>query len=235
MDALATIRAELRAAADPADAEVLRRYFKTGPGEYGEGDRFLGVRVPAVRRLARAHDELSLEECAELLRSEIHEERLLALHLLVRRHQRGSAAQREAVYRLYLASTAHVNHWDLVDTSAADIVGAHLAQGNRAPLLALARSASVWERRIAIIATFHFIRHGELEPTLRIAEMLLGDGHDLIHKAVGWMLREVGKRDPASAEAFLRAHCRAMPRTMLRYAIEKLPEPLRQQYLRGEV
>jgi 3-methyladenine DNA glycosylase AlkD len=235
MDPLSTIRAELRAAANPADAQVLQRFFKTGPGEYGQGDRFLGVRVPVVRRLVRAHDELSLHDCAALLRSELHEERLLALLLLVRRYQRGDEAQRETVYRLYMESADHVDNWDLVDASAAEIVGAHLLERDRSPLTALAESPSLWERRIAIIATLHFIRRGDFGSTLRIAELLLGDRHDLIHKAVGWMLREVGNRDLAAEEAFLRAHCRGMPRTMLRYAIEKLPEPLRQRYLRGDV
>jgi 3-methyladenine DNA glycosylase AlkD len=232
---LAEVRADVRALESPADAEFLQRFFKTGPGEYGEGDRFAGIRVPALRSLARKHAGLSLDETAELLRSPVHEERMLALLLLVHRYQRGHAGEREAVYRAYLASTRHINNWDLVDASAEHIVGAELVDRDRAPLLALARSEVVWERRIAIVATFHFIKRGELGPTLRVAELLLGDRHDLIHKAVGWMLREVGKRDPPAEEAFLRAHYRQMPRTMLRYAIERFPEELRKRYLRGEV
>jgi 3-methyladenine DNA glycosylase AlkD len=235
MSPLAEVRADVRALENPADAVFLQRFFKTGPGEYGEGDRFVGIRVPALRALVRKHPDVSLDDCAELLRSEVHEERMLALLLLVRRYQRGSAAEREAAYRLYLASTRHINNWDLVDASAEHIVGAELVDRDTAPLEALARSELVWERRIAIIATFHFIKRGEFGPTLRIAGMLLGDRHDLIHKAVGWMLREVGNRDQAAEEAFLRGRYRRMPRTMLRYAIERFPEPLRKRYLRGEV
>jgi 3-methyladenine DNA glycosylase AlkD len=235
MDALQPIRAELRAAADPADAVFLQRFFKTGPGQYGEGDRFLGVRVPALRRLARAHDELTIDDCGALLRSEFHEERLLALLLLVRRYERSAEPERDGIYRLYLASTAHVDNWDLVDSSAAQIVGAHLQERDRSPLLRLAASESLWERRIAIIATARFIKANDFAWTLRIAEMLLGDVHDLIHKAVGWMLREVGNRDRAAEEAFLRQHCRRMPRTMLRYAIEKFAPDVRRAYLDGNI
>jgi 3-methyladenine DNA glycosylase AlkD len=229
------VRADLRALENPADAAFLQGYFKTGPGEYGEGDRFAGIRVPRLRALAKKHVELSLADTAELLRSPVHEHRLLALLLMVRRYQRGTATEREAVYRASLASTAYVNNWDLVDASAEHIVGAELVDREPGPLFTLAKSDSVWERRIAVMATFHFIKRGELQPTLRIAEMLLNDRHDLIQKAVGWMLREVGKRDLAAEEDFLRRHCREMPRTMLRYAIEKFPNELRQRYMRGEV
>ncbi|HET6763600.1 MAG TPA: DNA alkylation repair protein [Longimicrobiaceae bacterium] len=235
MDALQAVRDELRRLADPADAEFLQRYFKTGPGEYGERDRFLGIRVPALRRLVRAHDALTLDDCAELLRSAFHEERLLALLLLVRRYERGDASVREAIYRTYLASTAHVDNWDLVDSSAAQIVGAHLEDRDRSPLLRLATSESIWERRIAIIATARFIKTDDFTWTLRIARMLLGDRHDLIHKAVGWMLREVGNRDRAVEQAFLREHGPRMPRTMLRYAIEKFPPDLRRELMTGTI
>lgn len=230
---LDAVRAALRECSSEADAVVLRRFFKTGPGEYGEGDVFLGVRVPATRRIARQYEDLPLAETLELLQSAIHEERLLALLILVRNYRRGTAEDQGEIYRQYLSHTRCINNWDLVDSSAADIVGAYLDDRSRRPLHKLAQSASLWERRIAILATFHFIRKGEYGETLKLAETLATDREDLIHKAVGWMLREIGKRDQAAAEAFLATHCRHLPRTMLRYAIEKFPEPLRQQYLQG--
>jgi len=235
MASLECIHARIRELGDPEDARFLQGFFKTGPGEYGEGDVFVGIRVPVLRKLAREHDGLPLDEAAELLRSPVHEERLLALLVLVRQHQRGTAERRREIHDLYLAHTRFINNWDLVDTSAEHVVGAHLWEGDRSLLDRLARSESLWERRIAIIATFHFIRRGDFGDTLRIAETLLDDRHDLIHKAVGWMLREVGKRDQPAEEAFLRAHHPRMPRTMLRYAIERFPEPLRRSYLRGDV
>ena len=228
-------RARLRALGDAEDAVFLQRFFKTGPGEYGEGDRFLGIRVPPLRALVREFQHLPLAGVLELLRSEWHEERLFALLLMVRQYQTGDAEARTAIYDAYLANTRFIDNWDLVDSSAEHVVGAQLDDRDRSVLDALARSESVWERRIAIIATFHFIRRGELADTFRIAEALLGDRHDLIHKAVGWMLREAGKRDQAAEEEFLRKHHRSMPRTVLRYAIERFPEPLRRRYLAGEV
>jgi 3-methyladenine DNA glycosylase AlkD len=232
--AVATVRRELRALADPARAALLQRYFKTGPGEYGAGDKFLGLTVPAVRKLARAHRALPLADVRALLRSRWHEERLLALLVLVDRYARGTPAEREAIYRLYLGSTRYIDNWDLVDVSAKDIVGPHVDPRDIAVLERLARSRSVWERRIAVLSTFRWIAQGTCAPSLRIARMLRDDPHDLIHKAVGWMLREVGNRDPAAAERFLRDHQRLMPRTMLRYAIEKLPERRRREYLEGK-
>ncbi len=226
---------ELRGLGDPEAAEFLGRFFKTKPGEYGEGDRFLGIRVPVLRKLARKHQALGLSDCRALLVSPYHEARLLALLILVRAYDRGDEERRAAIYRLYLDHLAYVNNWDLVDCSAEHIVGRHLEAGDKAILYDLARSSSVWERRIAIMATFRYVKAGSFEETLRIADMLLQDPHDLIHKAVGWMLREVGKRDRVVAEAFLRPRYRRMPRTMLRYAIERYPEELRQRYLRGEV
>ncbi len=227
-------RARVHALGDPADAAFLQRFFKTGPGEYGEGDRFLGIRVPALRALVREFQDLPLADALEMLRSEWHEERLFALLLMVRRYQRDAEARR-AVFDAYLAHTRWINNWDLVDASAEHVVGAHLFDRDRALLDELARSESVWERRIAIVSTFHFIRKNDFATTLRIAEALLGDRHDLIHKAVGWMLREVGKRDVATLESFLGAHHRRMPRTALRYAIERFPEPRRRAWLTGEV
>jgi 3-methyladenine DNA glycosylase AlkD len=160
---------------------------------------------------------------------------MLALLVLVRAFEKGDDASRKAIYDLYLASTGRVNNWDLVDASAPAIVGGFLAERGRGPLTRLARSDSLWERRIAVVSALFFIRRGDLQDTLRLAGLLLGDGEDLIHKAAGWMLREVGKRDVAALEGFLAGHCRRMPRTMLRYAIERLPEARRQQYLKGEV
>jgi 3-methyladenine DNA glycosylase AlkD len=229
---LPTLRSRLRRLGDRKRARVAQRYFKTGPGEYGEGDVFIGVAVPPLRRLARdAAAAARVTDALKLLKSRIHEERLLALLLLVRHYEKGDGATRSHVYRNYLANTRRINNWDLVDLSAPNIVGAHLLERSRTPLYRLAKSKNVWERRIAILATFRFIRERDFADTLKIARTLLADEHCLIHKAAGWMLREVGKRDRATAERFLTRHCRTMPRTMLRYAIERFPERKRRQYL----
>jgi 3-methyladenine DNA glycosylase AlkD len=225
------LKARLADVADPARVPGLQRFFKTGPGEYAEGDEFIGVTVPQLRALVRAAGEVPLPEAARLLRSRVHEERLLALLVLVRAFERGDDAGRRAIYELYLANTAFINNWDLVDTSAPQIVGGWLRDRSRAPLRRLAKSASLWERRIAILATFRFIRDGEFEPTLEIADLLLEDAHDLIHKAVGWMLREVGNRDAAAERRFLARRYSRMPRTMLRYAIEHLDKDERAHYM----
>jgi 3-methyladenine DNA glycosylase AlkD len=227
----AAVRRRTRELADPQRAIGVARFFKTGPGEYGAGDRFLGIRVPDVRRLARAYQDMPLPEVRRLLASAWHEERLLALLILVRQYGRVDDRGRAAIYRAYMTHSDRVNNWDLVDCSAEPIVGAHFRHRDRAGLRGLAASKIVWERRIAVLATFHYIRRGEYAETLEIARRLLADPHDLIHKAVGWMLREVGNRDRAAEEEFLRAHATRMPRTMLRYAIEKFPEPLRRRYL----
>jgi len=232
----ATIRARLRPLADPRIAGHAQRFFKTGPGDYGHGDRFLGIRVPVLRKLARELRAAPLAAALVLLRSPFHEERLVALFILVDRYGRGTAAERQRIYEGYLKHVPkHVNNWDLVDSSAHYIVGAQLADRDRGVLYELARSPHLWSRRVAIIATFWFIKRGSFDDTLAIAELLLDDREDLIHKATGWMLREVGNRDRAVAERFLRRHCRRMPRTMLRYAIEKLPERTRRAYLAGTV
>ena len=227
----ATITAELEARANPETAKALQRFFKTGKGEYAEGDRFLGLKVPASREVAKAHSALSLAEIEKLLRSPYHEARLVALLIMVRGHQRGDQATRDRLHRLYLENTRYVNNWDLVDLSAAYLVGTHLGPGRHALLTRLAKSELIWERRIAIIATFAFIREGYFDETLRIAKLLLRDAHDLIHKGVGWMLREVGKRDQAVEQRFLDQHARVMPRTMLRYAIERFSPKLRAHYM----
>jgi len=229
----AAARRAMRALANPRDAEFLRRYFKTGPGEYGEGDRFLGIRVPMTRRVASQFRSMPFAQVLALLQSPWHEERLLALLLLVNRYERGDDATRTRVYLAYMANLGRVNNWDLVDLSAPGIVGAYLAKRSRRVLDALARSHNVWERRIAVLATFWFIREGELEPSLRLAARLLDDPHDLMHKATGWMLREAAKVDRVATERFLRAHQRAMPRTMLRYAIERFTPAERRRYLDG--
>jgi len=232
---LANIRTELRKRADESDAIALRRFFKTGPGEYGEGDRFLGVRVPAIRRVAGKYRDLSLADTLILLQSAMHEERLLALIILTEKYRRGSPEEQGKIYEIYLDNTRYINNWDLVDTSAERVVGAHLRKRSRKPLYVLAGSKNLWERRIAIMSTFHFIKTDDFGETLKIAKILLSDPEDLIHKAVGWMLREIGKRDRNIEECFLRKHYQYMPRTMLRYAIEKFPEILRQQYLSGTI
>jgi len=230
------IRKEIRRLSDPAKAKILQRFFKTGPGQYGEGDVFAGITVPVTRKLARKYCDLPLGDAAELLKSPIHEERLLALLILVEKARRGDDATRKRIYGLYLKSTRHINNWDLVDLTAEHIVGAYLDGADRRPLLRLAQSRSLWERRIAIVATFHDIRRGIPDHTLALADVLMGDRHDLIHKAVGWMLREVGKRCSADTlRDFLRPRYRSMPRTMLRYAIERFPEEERKGYLRGTV
>ena len=221
----------LQALGNPLRAKESLRFFKTRPGEYGAGDRFLGIGAPVLRQLARRYRDLPLGEALALLRSGWHEERLVALLILVDQYQRGDTRKRAAIYRCYIRHRSRINNWDLVDCSAEHIVGAHLQHTDRALLRRLAASRSIWDRRIAILATFHYIKAGEYDETLRIARLLLDDPHDLIHKAVGWMLREVGKRDRRVEETFLRAHAHRMPRTMLRYAIERFPETTRQRYL----
>jgi 3-methyladenine DNA glycosylase AlkD len=225
------IQARLRAMRNPEAAAFAARFFKTGPGQYGEGDLFLGLRVPALRAVVKEYRSLDRDQALELLRSEIHEERLVALLILVWQATKGTPEARKAIYDLYLAHTRFVNNWDLVDASAPSIVGGYLADRSRRPLDRLAGSASLWERRISIVATGFFIRLGEFDDTLRIAERLLADREDLIHKSSGWMLREVGKRDESALLAFLEEHAEVMPRTMLRYAIERLPEARRRDFL----
>ena len=216
-------------------AEHSQRFFKTGKGEYGEGDIFLGIRVPLLRKLVKKYRGISITEVRKLLHSKFHEERLLAVLMLVQLFKSGDKSVEKQVYDLYLENTEFINNWDLVDISASHIVGAHLHEKDKAPLYNLVQSKNLWERRIAIIATFYFIRQNEFDDTLKIAEILLNDKEDLIHKAVGWMLREVGKREIELEEEFLQEHYKIMPRTMLRYAIEKFTETSRKMYLRGEV
>jgi 3-methyladenine DNA glycosylase AlkD len=210
-----------------------QRFFKTGKGEYAEGDKFLGIRVPQLRTYAKNYREILIGDALELLRSELHEVRLLALFILVGKYSAKNNPDKEMIYQSYLEHTEFINNWDLVDCSAEHIIGAHLFNGDKKPIYQLAGSRSLWERRIGIMSTFHFIKRNHFSDTLAIAKILLKDKEDLIHKAVGWMLRETGKRDIRVEEDFLGKFYGKMPRTMLRYAIEKFPEGERQAYLRG--
>jgi len=216
---------------NPQDAALAQRFFKTGPGEYGEGDRFLGVRVPVLRQLAKEYRDVSLEQTTILLQSPFHEIRMLALLIWILQVKRGGGL--ESIYRAYIDHLPHINNWDLVDCSAEHLVGAYYANRCRAPLMEMAQSRNLWERRIAIIATFYFIRRNQFDDTLRLADQLKHDPEDLMHKAVGWMLREVGKRNMEIEESFLLQHYKILPRTLLRYAIERFPEPVRLAYLHG--
>ena len=229
------VHKDLKKLGNPEHAAVSQRFFKTGPGQYGEGDIFIGIRVPVLRKLAGECKDLPVRQIEILLRSPIHEERLLAILLLVRIFQKSGHDVKKDIYDRYLKSTEFINNWDLVDVSAEHVVGAYLMDKSRRPLYRLAKSKILWERRIAIMATFHFVKRREFAETLKISAMLLGDRHDLIHKATGWMLREIGKRDLRTEETFLKEHYKNMPRTMLRYAIEKFPEDKRQRYLKGSI
>lgn len=230
------LRADLNKLANPERAEKSAYYFKTGEGQYGFGDVFLGVSVPAQRLVAKQYRALSLGQVEQLLKSKIHEERLTASIILVDQFKKGDEATQKEIYDFYLANTAYINNWDIIDGSAPYIVGGWLQDKDRHTLIRLAKSKLLWDRRIAIMATFPFIRGGDLDWTFKIAELLMNDNEDLIHKAVGWMLREVGNSCGQEVEEkFLKRHYRTMPRTMLRYAIEKFDEPMRQRYLKGEV
>ncbi len=225
------VRTALRSAADPVKAKGLQRFFKTGKGDYGEGDRFLGVMVPVQRSIVKRFRSLPSGESLKLLHSPYHEERLTALLLLVDRYGRGSRDEKTRIYKAYLANTKWINNWDLVDLSAPNIIGQYLVDKPRTILRRLARSRDLWERRIAIISTAAFIRRNDFDDILEIGEMLLRDRHDLIHKAVGWMLREVGKRDRKTLDSFLNTHGVHLPRTALRYAIERHSAEERKRYL----
>ena len=229
----ATIQARVRKLGNPEDAKVLQWFFKTGPGEYGEGDVFVGIRVPVLRSLVKDYADADEPTLDALLNSTVHEDRLLALMIAVRQFEKGSESDRNRLHQFYLAHTARINNWDLVDLSAPQLVGGYLATRSRRILYRFVKSKSLWERRISVLATFTFIRQGDFTDCLALADQLLKDREDLMHKAVGWMLREIGKRDMAVLEAFLKPRCSIMPRTMLRYAIEKFPEPKRQAYLRA--
>ncbi len=232
---LEAIKLRLRRHASRKKAAVTQRFFKTGPGEYGEGDIFIGVTMPDLREIAKDFSDVADRTVTRLLKSKIHEERQLALLIFVYQFEDGDSKTRKKIYDVYMNNTRHINNWDLVDISAHKIVGAWLKDRSRQPLYKFAKSTSLWERRIAIISTFSFIRKNDFSDTLKISEALIADEHDLIHKAVGWMLRELGKRDLAVEEKFLKKHYKNMPRTMLRYAIEKFPETRRKSYLKGKI
>jgi 3-methyladenine DNA glycosylase AlkD len=227
-----SIHDELVHLSDTEKAKLLAKYFQTGEGGYGEGDIFIGVTVPMLRKLAKENYQFcSLKDLSELLRSEIHEERAVALLMLILCFQKGNNHRRADIVRVYLAHTPFINNWDLVDLSARDILGGYFFDRSRKTIYRLARSKLIWERRMAVLATFYFINHDDFSDSILLAKRLLGDPHDLIHKAVGWMLREVGKKNMAQLEAFLDEHVSKMPRTMLRYAIERFPESKRKVYL----
>jgi len=225
------IKKDLLQLSNPNKAKKLSGFFKTGTGQYGEGDVFLGIPVPEQRKIAKKYIDLHLNDLEQLLRSKIHEHRLTALVILVTKYQKADVSGKNDIFRFYLKNTENINNWDLVDLSAPKIVGDYLLNNDRTILFKLAKSNNLWERRIAILSTFSFIRNNDFEDSLRISKLLFQDEHDLIHKAVGWMLREIGKRDQDLEEQFLNENCIQMPRTMLRYAIEKFDENKRKFYL----
>ena len=229
------IQKKLQELGNEEKAKKHQRFFKTGPGEYGEGDIFIGITVPELRKLAKEYKTIGPNEINQLLQSPMHEERLLSLFLLIYRYSKGGEPEKKKIYELYLNNTNFINNWDLVDSSAGQIVGAFLFDKSKKPLYDLVKSENLWERRISIISTFYFIKHNQFSDTLKISKILLSDKEDLIHKAVGWMLREVGKRDISTEEKFLKKYFKKMPRIMLRYAIEKFPESKRQRYLKGKI
>ena len=232
---LTDLRNDLKKEENKEQAVNLQRFFKTGKGEYGEGDIFYGIKVPLQRAIAKKHRDLSLSELQELLNSPIHEERLVSLLILADQYGKGDEKMKEKIFYFYLKNTLKINNWDLVDLSAPKIVGAHLVDRDKSILFKFAGSSNLWEKRIAILSTMFFIKNLHFETTLNISEILLKDRHDLIHKGVGWMLREVGNKDLAVEEKFLKKYYRQMPRTMLRYAIEKFPETKRKAYLQGNI
>ena len=232
---LTELRKKIKSLASPEVSKTMQWFFKTGKGEYGEGDRFAGLKVPTQRKLAREFRDLTLNELKILLSTSIHEERLISLFILIGLYEKGSDKLKQKIFSFYISNRKGVNNWDLVDLSAPKIVGKHLQDKNKNLLFKFAVSKNLWERRIAVLATYEFIRNSDFKTTLRISEILLQDKHDLIHKAVGWMLREIGNRDINAEESFLKIHYKVMPRTMLRYAIEKFPELKRKKYLQGKI
>tara|TARA_Y100000310_G_scaffold160404_1_gene160165 strand:+ start:1939 stop:2640 length:702 start_codon:yes stop_codon:yes gene_type:complete len=231
---LKQLKSDLKEVAQPEKVPIYQNFFKTGPGQYGQGDIFIGVTVPNTRKVAKAHSNLPLKEVESLLKSKIHEERLCALLLLVHKYNT-PPGERKKIVSFYLKNTKLVNNWDLVDLSADKILGPHFIDQDKSTLYKLANSKNLWEKRISILTTFHFIKNNQFTDTLKIAKILLNDKHDLIHKAIGWMLREIGNRSLKTEESFLKKHYKKMPRTMLRYAIEKFPETKRQAYLKGKI
>jgi 3-methyladenine DNA glycosylase AlkD len=233
---LLQIQKEIRKNANKEKAKILQGFFKTGKGQYGDGDIFLGLQVPVSRKIAGQFLDLSMKEIEILLKSEVHEDRLISLLILVDQYADADPVKQEKIYKFYIKNAKRVNNWDLVDSSAENIVGPYLLNRDRAILYKLARSKNLWERRISVLSTFHFIKKGEVAETFKIAELLMDDSHDLIHKAVGWMLRECGKKvDEQKLKKFLDKHAAYMPRTMLRYSIERFPPAVRSKYLKISV
>jgi 3-methyladenine DNA glycosylase AlkD len=232
---LTALRKEIKKHSNPDKAKFLQRFFKTGKGEYAEGDVFLGIVVPVQRQIAKKYKELSFIELKVLITSKYHEERLIALLILVERFKKADENEKEIIVKFYLNNRKGINNWDLVDLSAPKILGQYLIDKDRKILFRFAKSNDLWEKRIAVLSTFAFIRNNDFEDALKIYEILVNDKHDLIHKAVGWMLRELGKIDLKEEEEFLKKHYKTMPRTMLRYAIEKFPEKKRKAYLEGRI
>ncbi|HCY75471.1 MAG: DNA alkylation repair protein [Ignavibacterium sp.] len=232
---LIEIRKAILKQRNTAQAIVLQRFFKTGKGEYGEGDIFYGIKVPEQRIIAKQFKDLPLDDLKILLLSKVHEERLISAFILVDQYEKGDDKKKKSIFDFYLKNRKGINNWDLVDLSSPKIIGAYLIDKEKDLLYKFAHSKDLWEKRIAILSTFTFIRHGWFDDTLNISGILLNDKHDLIHKAVGWMLREIGNRDIQSEEEFLIKHYKTMPRTMLRYAIEKFPEQKRKAYLKGTI
>jgi 3-methyladenine DNA glycosylase AlkD len=225
---------ELQSLKDNKKSKLLARFFKTGKGEYGEGDIFLGIVVPSLRKVAKKYTNLQLQELQTLLSSKIHEFRLISLFILIDKYKKAEERERKEIVQYYLRNTKNINNWDLIDLSALNILGDYFKDKDKSILYKLANSHSLWEKRIAILSTFAFIRDNMFEDSLNIAEILIKDKHDLIHKAVGWMLREIGKRDSETEEIFLKKYYKIMPRTMLRYAIERFPEQKRKKYLNNK-
>ena len=228
---MTTLKQELQKLKNPEKAKVYLKFFKTKKGEYGEGDTFLGVSVPEQRKIAKKYFDLSLKELQELLSTNIHEYKMCSLFILINKYRKSDKTEKKKIFDFYLKNTININNWDLVDISAPHIIGDYLLNKNRKILYKLANSKNLWEKRISIISTFTFIKNNQFEDTLKISEILLNDNHDLIHKAVGWMLREVGKRDQKTEETFLEKYHKTMPKTMLRYSIEKFEENKRKYYL----
>jgi DNA alkylation repair enzyme len=216
-----TITNKLQALSDAEKREIFPKFFKAGKGEYGEGDRFLGVTVPNIRAIAKLHKDISIEEIRELLQSEWHEVRLCALIIMVEKSKKKDEALRKELFNLYLSQTKRINNWDLVDLSCRFIIGEYLLDKSRDILYHLAQSPLLWDNRIAIVSTYAFIRKGQLEDTYALSDLMMHHPHDLMHKAIGWMLREAGKRDSERLYDYVMSHRADMPRTMLRYAIEK--------------
>jgi len=229
------IRSVIKKCGNVNHAATMQRFFKTGKGEYGEGDIFVGIKVPVQRKIAKQFRDLSFDDIGQLIKSKIHEERLISLFILVDQYQKADENRKEKIYSFYLKNRKYVNNWDLVDLSAPKIAGVHLLNRNKSILIKYAESSNLWEKRVAMLSTYTFIKNGGFETTLQISDILLNDKHDLIHKAVGWMLREIGKKDIKVLEEYLKDRYKKMPRTMLRYAIEKFPEAKRKKYLEGKI